>query len=580
MKQLITLLFISYSAILFSQEASFFYESSVFKIKKSGQLDIHNTFTGERDTIKNFPTDIEFESFHHSVAILVDSVHTDTLEEIKSDLNLKKKLESIYKKFYPNPTQQIVQSLENQNLVAGQIRLKKSLVHIEKTYEKLVETYRDTCIKEFNKQFETGLKQELSSGKISAREFGREKEVIIRECMLEFNDEEIKAFHEDSLQLKIDSVAFSISDNFIQNIVIMGEVIDSDGRVHQLERPIINYNYGLPLFSGNPKHSVSFRANGIDSPLTIYYEDIFNFLPSRNGAYSLAVKDDEFLLKPNTSKELGKRGLYDYLSIVLFSDLIGLGDNQPNNLIQSELEVYLPIRSWSNKYSPKIRWFSNANASVRLSLYSGNDESENDFLRINNDTITPDTFFVDHFDLLRNNNTQIDVRLTMLSSEFKPTNLFLQWIVGVNSYRAGFTQKQINAGEDETKIHQLWSVSPYTGLEFKYKPDLNFGADLFVGLSRLSKRNASNNLPLIYESDGLHNDAGTIRFKKMQEIDRYIISTNLNLYAHLNDKSKGGLFARISTSFKGFNANDNFFPQVLVGYSTNLDQYIGRLRKE
>lgn len=556
MKHFLIILFLTCTSIVLAQNVNpFMYEYSGFTVEKIEHNDYHELkLCGDNAdsciSRTRLANELDFETFHMIIAMLIDSYHADDVLAIKTDKNLEQYLKKIYHKLYPNEAQIIALLLEGEVLSGSQITIKQQRVQL---YKKV-------------------------------------------------NREEIPV--QDNF-LIIDSVAFTISDNFIRNIVIMGTVIDETGTIYLLREPIYNSSYSLPLYSGekenlsyikiqeklgsSPNRQEAQQQTIINDSLLFFYNDVFDFLPSRTGSYSFGVRDEEFILKPNESKELKKRGVYDYLSILIFSDLIGLGDNQSNDLLQSELTVRLPIRNWS-KYSTHLRWLAYADASIKMSLYNGS-QVESELLNINsilidsaNISTVPDAFnigdtifSIDHFDLLRNNNVALDIRFALVSWERKRTNLHVQGIMGMNTYRSGFTHRIIKTGEDEVANYQQWAIAPYVALNLQYKPDLNFGAEFFTGIHRLTKRNGSNNTPLIYESNGIYRDNGEIAFLKMTEWDRWIASFNLNLYAHLNDKSKGGLFARISGHYSG--ANNNFFPQILVGYSTNLDNYIGRLRK-
>ena len=90
--------------------------------------------------------------------------------------------------------------------------------------------------------------------------------------------------------------------------------------------------------------------------------------------------------------------------------------------------------------------------------------------------------------------------------------------------------------------------------------------------------NTNNKNPRVYESAGLYSKDNnqSANYHTMKVKNRFIYSAELNLYAHLSKSTgKSGIFGRFAIDF---DITKNVFPRILVGYSTNLDSYIGGLR--
>ncbi len=133
-------------------------------------------------------------------------------------------------------------------------------------------------------------------------------------------------------------------------------------------------------------------------------------------------------------------------------------------------------------------------------------------------------------------------------------------------YRSGLRYTVKNtAGEDYVKNYQLNSLTHELITNLEIRPQLNFGADLNIAYNFLNSRGSTDNIEINFKEDDNIRDRTSVRFQ-------------LNLYSKLNpDKSNDGIFARVG-GFYHVGAKD-FYPQILVGYATNLSSFVNSFKK-
>lgn len=373
--------------------------------------------------------------------------------------------------------------------------------------------------------------------------------------------------------LKIERVAFTISDNYINKVTIVGQVIIADGN----EKVVItNKSWSLSIrsFAGQ---SITIFKDG-DKKYNLCYCDLFRYEPHPvSGAFNFYVQDEEFSLLPGESKVLTKRNLDDYIGINITSDFLGLNSNNANNLLITEFNVVLPLAMSQYKrmrYTPY--------AAVRLSFAAVDGiNGKNDILPVNY-TQNRDTLFVDYFDLLRFQNIKTDLHLGFVGLELKNINSIFHLGGGSEFYRTGLQSKVINSdpgGEDEITNFSAFSMVPYLRLTGQYRPDINFGVDLKVDVKNFMTMRFANDAPQILPSNGIYDDYDKLQFNSISNWrQRMVYSVELDLFAHIGGKA--GLFSRVGFDVTSPQPGRNIFPRILVGYSTNLDAYINKVQKK
>jgi len=370
-------------------------------------------------------------------------------------------------------------------------------------------------------------------------------------------------------ELEIRDVAFTISDNFIYSITIEGIV---DGQ----EVTIKNNSWSLSLKDQDGQIN-AFTIGGVK--YYFCYNDIFSYQSyPKTGAHSFYVKDEEFSLKPGEKRFLYKRSLNEYLGINISSDFLGINTDNASNLLTTDFNAILPLNI---KQIKRARWVNHASARLLFTVLNGTNGS-NGFKDISsipkNEPSDPDSLFVDVFDLVRFQNVNLDLYLSVLGVEAKGINTIFHLGGGIDFHRSGLRHIVELAGKDSITDFNVLSSAPYLKILAQYRPDLNFGADLQYKLKRFTLLNNSNENPFIFLSDGVNRE-NERQFIPLNGNKKTIHSFELDLYGQVG--SRAGLFARIGVDAIGFNSwNDNAFLRITIGYSTNLSAYINDVRKE
>ena len=191
------------------------------------------------------------------------------------------------------------------------------------------------------------------------------------------------------------------------------------------------------------------------------------------------------------------------------------------------------------------------------------------------DTIS---YFLHNLDLLKYSYYQFYTRLSVLAIELKSWNAWFHVELG-----ARVTGAKVARDTTSRIIHKF---IPEVNLRLDLRPDYIIGGDINLGITYLGRGHLGNNDPRNI-SDPAFLYANTWAFPH-----------EINLYAFAGRSSKGGLFFRYS-GWLAYNKNlssliktdgalvnhallqgqiskTSYFPQILLGYSTNLSTLIKR----
>ena len=194
--------------------------------------------------------------------------------------------------------------------------------------------------------------------------------------------------------------------------------------------------------------------------------------------------------------------------------------------------------------------------------------------------MAPDTaFLVNFFDLVRFQNAALDFDLSIISYEMKDANLLFQFGVGANLFRSGVRSVRTKAGRDEVLDYNfLVASTPKWYGRFKYQPDLRFGADLQIEQKYFRPLLLNEESKLLFVDNDPVDEFGAQDFS-LEESDSEVTgayySFHLNLYGQLGKKS--GVFASFLAELDGLGKGTQIFPRLLIGYSTNIANYVNSL---
>jgi hypothetical protein len=273
------------------------------------------------------------------------------------------------------------------------------------------------------------------------------------------------------------------------------------------------------------------------------------------------IQNATYRLDPGRAVPIKRRVLKDYLTFTIFTDPLAFLDESPNLVVQTEGIMNLPLNLGSKG---KRTYFGNLNASLNFTLIN----NVNDNSRFAESVLIDDTVpLVNTLDLLKYNNVDFSTFLSVISLELKKQNTY--WHMVETGYRFLRSALQVPTTDSTFTTVNPFLQSFQVQTRFEIRPDINLGASLSAGyhLFWLSETEAERNgeiqSPISLSGDG-------------KSVD-HVLRTELNAYTFIGQRKKGGLFFR----YRGYhslgkedNGASGFFPQLTIGYSTNLRTFI------
>lgn len=368
-----------------------------------------------------------------------------------------------------------------------------------------------------------------------------------------------KPVEEKSEKFVIKDAHLRFFNNKLKDVVIVGYLENNP----DIEFRVLNISYSIPMRSfNNSTQYLPISPNDDDAKgLYININDVFDY--DKLDSYNYSVRNKEYNINAGETIKIEERRLMDYFTAVIFSDFLGLNNNSTNALIQAEGRIKIPI--WISNIKKKSI-FNALSADVNATIYNGFDDSSRFIEPIEVITDGDKTsFLINNFDYIKNNNINAGINLGLFNWEWKGLYTEFNFGYGLRYFRAGLRHTIVNDGVDNVKTFQLNALSHELVANFEIRPQLNFGADLNLAFNWLNGRGATDDVTIIMNQDN-NND------------DKSVLRVQLNLYSKLNpDKTNDGIYARIG-GFYHLGAKD-FFPQILVGYATNLSTFVNKFKK-
>jgi hypothetical protein len=349
-------------------------------------------------------------------------------------------------------------------------------------------------------------------------------------------------------------------NNRAKNIVIVGNVVDKLGEVIH-EHVSVNPSWSITIRSFNSnKNSISVSDKHGKRIGFINYNEVFQYYPYEE-KFNYAVKNKEYRIAANDSVNVEQRKLADYFTPVIFSDFLGLDSGSENGLLFAEGRAKIPV--WLNG-TKIVTMLSALRADVNVALYNGFDENSRLIEKDGRVSYRDTTLTINPFEYVKHSNINAGISFDVFNFEFKSLGADLSLGGGIRYYRAGIKYIATNIiGKDEEHNDQLNALAPEINTNFQIRPQTNFGADLLVAYSWLHARGTKNDIKV---------DVPNGKDKKMLRL-------NLDLYSKVNpDQSNGGIYARLGGYYHV--ETKDFYPQIMVGYATNLSSFVNKFRKD
>lgn len=361
--------------------------------------------------------------------------------------------------------------------------------------------------------------------------------------------------------LEIIDAKLTFFNNKASSVYIKATLTENDSTETLI---FLNNDFSVPLrYFNNYGSTVSIQSKNRAS-IRIDYNDVFDYESDQNFNYSIAnsqisLSNANRPKKTHESKIIQRR-FFDFFTAVVYSDVMGFNSENANAILNAQAKLLIPLNLRNkNKWSITRQFTTTANIALDNSF-----QNDTRFISV------VDNGMFSNFDLLRKNNLYGKLELDLLSYESK--GWFLTTSLGYSAgfYRTGlrYTDTQ-TAATDNVIEKQLFSVGHGPYLNFEIRPQNNFGADVKVSLEDLnfSDENSIGNRSF----DNIINETGK---------DHFIMPYNMiNLEANFYwltspNKSTGGIYAKVGSYFH--TESNRIFPQVQVGYATNLTSFVNK----
>jgi hypothetical protein len=370
------------------------------------------------------------------------------------------------------------------------------------------------------------------------------------------------------------------------------EVSAIDFEVKKVEVEIVKNQVGLTIIgnagSGLDKKEIIIEFNNWDVYLsnanldiqsnTFNYKgekyiisvgDILKYYGPADGKANPNVKNCSFALTPENPKEtLYKRAFTDFVSGVIFTDLLSSRAQKPNKFLQTEIMLNFPL---NHKNRKRLIWINELYGAITYSQISDDDPQ----LDLNKGT--DGIYRADFMDFIRYNTIQTKFRLNLLRIQNKKIQGNMYFDVGfdmfssISRYFTGIEK----VGADSTANYNSFlinKISPQASFRLEAFPTSKVGLMFDVSYGQFYKQNTIN-------KDGIdYRISPTDRIKYDKDGGSSIIDSrvshlfvySLNAFYLLNPEkgAAGGIFARVRI-FQDVHAEE-IYPQLLIGYGVNI----------
>lgn len=393
--------------------------------------------------------------------------------------------------------------------------------------------------------------------------------------------------------LSVKKIHVSIFNNRIDKLIVYGYIPKENTeyiggtRGNDSTYVVMNNIWSIPVSDFNNRRERVYFNSQVHKDVRYSFNvgDVLKILPHK-GKYNYSLQNQEFDIDLSAPKDsaikIAQKGVSDFFSGFVYSDVLGLSSTTNNSLFIAEARVFIPFhyRSWG-----VLTFFDNISFYGRATLL-GNADGEGRFTQLKEPykSWTPDRFDItkeeapqiNSFNLLYNNNFDGGLRFTPLSLEWKGATTFLNIrlgykflrttvnynLIGLDSVLAD-TTGNFNTIESNyaTNSFQAFSRMLELDLVARYRPQSNFSADIILGVGWLSERGTNiNDLELNVVNQGA-----------------LFIKTMANLYYKVPEK-KSGIACRFGGYTNTFNKYRRVYPVLKIGYATNLSAFVNKLQ--
>jgi hypothetical protein len=366
-----------------------------------------------------------------------------------------------------------------------------------------------------------------------------------------------------SLTFKAEYASVRFFNNRINTIAVVG-ILGNE----KTSRTLTNNVFSIPfryIINNGSTLEVEVYVDGKKLIYVLEWNDLLDYKPDGT-EYNYSVKNKNYKLKPNEEVKVESRNLFDYFTAIVFTDFLGLNSEGNNSLLLAEGRVVIPMALVNKGRFNSPQYFE---AYLTTSMYNGQEEGSGFVVWKDptaNDGVTEK---INTFEFFKKRNIEAGLNLGLVSVEWRGLASTFTLDYGFQFYRSKlrYVKDSLNNNEDL----QVYSIGHGPKLKIEIRPQVNFGADLNVGLMAFNYNGLNKSLGYNgdFEQDVL------IKNKSLYN-GLYVVS---NFYTKLNDKeTNNGLYFRLGVNYDFY--SHDVAPQIMVGYATNLTSFINKFKKK
>lgn len=319
--------------------------------------------------------------------------------------------------------------------------------------------------------------------------------------------------------------------------------------------------------TGFSNQTNSFEIDGVEYGFNV--GQFLKYVGPADAKASINVKNTTFKLTQKDNKEvLYKRAFTDFISGVLFTDLLSSRAQKPNKFLQTEIMVNIPL---SHSNTKRTIWVNELVGAVTYSQIA-DDVPQLDLVK-GNDTIYRAPFI----DFIKYNSIQTRFRLNIVRFQNKKIQGNHYFDLGFDMFTTSvrYFKGIEKIGQDSTANYSTFlvnKISPQATYRFEAFPTNKVGLffDVGYGLFFKQRTNTKDGIDyrisptdrIEYQEDGSE--------KMIDTRVAHLLTYSINAMYLFNPEkgAAGGIFARIRL-YQDVHAEE-FYPQLLIGYGVNI----------
>jgi len=313
-----------------------------------------------------------------------------------------------------------------------------------------------------------------------------------------------------------------------------------------------NTNHGLQYW---------FRMSDLFTYDPPYDIDIYDLFVTRTGRIIFDGKKPEIARMRETD-------INNVIKLNIFSDLVGVQEDQPNGLLQAEGTFTTHLFGWSRqvRYRQNTTYFlDHVEANLRFSKIDNKLRYLDASIINGGNKVT----FVPNFQLLQYDNLESGVKVSAIKVESYKREFNLYIAAGIIRTGIRDTIYDIN-GNDTTKIPRTFNVLTFKKsiqANMKIKATSYVGIDVSAGLIWLKLLDKD-----IQQSGGNYSRDGNT-FQEFKAHENIIINPQFQVYYMPNRDESQRLYLR-GAFFHDLGTRSNSWLNIQVGFSSDINKYL------